>query len=143
MVEDYSKENPFLPPQQQIDKRYGWQRRNEPKIKRGTININGEQLTARQALEKYPKLKNYLQNGKELKPSTLYSKSRKLSKEGKLPEIDMATEINFTRLRQTKNGVVSHHEITIDINTSPTDFLERSKKTLIIFLKENPNHKFE
>ena len=55
----------------------------------------------------------------------------------------MATEINFTRLRQTKNGVVSHHEITIDINTSPTDFLERSKKTLIIFLEENPNHKFE
>ena len=53
----------------------------------------------------------------------------------------MATEINFTRLRQTKNGVVSHHEITIDINTSPVTrhrFFGTIKENFDNFFKEKP-----
>ena len=52
----------------------------EPKPRRqpGSIIINGEKLSAREALEKYPKLKDYLQPKRELKKNSLYVKLRKL-----------------------------------------------------------------
>lgn len=75
-----------------MDTRYGAQRRhaNLPKKnnkgevlfgpepapilprQRGVIEINGERLTARQALERFPQLRGYLQHGRVLKERMLY-----------------------------------------------------------------------
>ena len=85
------------------DTRYGTQRRREnlpkkttkgevlfgpeppPKLKRptGVINIDGENLTARQTLERYPQLREFLQRGKPLKEKSLQAKARVCFKNGK------------------------------------------------------------
>ena len=53
---------------------------------RDAIEINGEQMTARQAFERYPQLHGYLQLGKRLKKGSLHAKLIKLHKKGGIPD---------------------------------------------------------
>lgn len=79
-----------LPQQQQTnDTYYGAQRRrrNLPmKIPKGSIIINSKNLTARQTLERYPQLREYLQQGKQIKKSSLQDKLRKWFNKGRIPD---------------------------------------------------------
>ena len=51
--------------------------------------------------------------------------------------------MKLTRKRQIKNNIVVHHEITINVNTSNTDFFEQTKETLVNFFKENTQHEIQ
>ena len=84
------------------------------------IFVNGEKLSARQALEKYPKLKNIFNQKLFIFKTSRENRNR----EGKIPleTIYINPEIKLTRKRQIKNNIVVHHEITINANTPPHRF---------------------
>ena len=52
----------------------------------GAININGENLTARRVLERYPQLRGFLQPKRRISEKSLYAKLRKFFREGKIPD---------------------------------------------------------
>ena len=84
---------------------------------RGKININGEKLTAREALERYPKLYDVLHTkDKRFKERSLHAKLRREIKKGKIPEYVFNPEYEITLKKILRNGVVSHYEILIPEN---------------------------
>ena len=106
LVEEHARRNPMVPQQVQ-DTMYGSQRRraNLPRRTRrgevlygpdppprprrrpgGAIIISGENLTARQALERYPQLRGFLQPKKRLSEKSLPAKLRTWFKNGKIPD---------------------------------------------------------
>lgn len=52
---------------------------------RGSIEINGEKLTAKQALTRYPQLRELLQGKRKISEKSLESKLRTWAKNGKIP----------------------------------------------------------
>ena len=113
IVDGYNRENPVGQQQQRQEQRdtlYGAQRvkaglpkkdtkglviggprvnnRPPPRNPRVRIPINGEELTARQALEKYPQLKEELQKRGKISERSLHAKYRAWMKKGKItPEM--------------------------------------------------------
>ena len=60
---------------------FGVEKEPRPKRTRGSIIINGEKLTAKQALHKYPRLREHLLKGRpNIKEATLHAKLRKAYK---------------------------------------------------------------
>ena len=104
LVLEYAAQHP--PVERVIDTRYGTQRRRANLPKKDTkgrtlfgpeptpitrrrnraILINGERLTARQTLERYPQLRGYLQLERRLAERTLHAKLRRDFKNGRIPD---------------------------------------------------------
>ena len=117
----------------------------EKKLK-GSIEINGEKLTAKQALEKYPQLRGFLQGKRKISEKSLESKLRTWMRKGKiLNEIfnsDPEPEI-VPRGRLLGNNVLGQYTIHARVSTSPRDFLDRMENVVIKFLKEHSENKVQ
>ena len=166
IVADYNLENPVDQEQQQRDTLYGAQRvkaglarkdtrgrviggprvnnRPPPRNPRVPILINGERLTARQALEKYPQLKEFLQQKQQISEKSLHAKYRVWMKKGKIPDeiIDPEPEI-VPRGRLLGNNVLGQYTIHARVSTSPRDFLDRVENVAIKFLGDHPQNKVQ
>ena len=105
----------------------------EKKLK-GSIEINGEKLTARQALEKYPKLREFLQGKREISEKSLQAKYRTWMRKGKILDeiINPGPEI-VSRGRLLGNNVLGQYTIHAKVSTSPRDFLDRTENVVIKF----------
>ena len=105
IVDEYNLEKP-MDGQRQQDVLYGSQRiraglekkdrkgrvvggpRAEPSVRKprgNPILINGEKLTAKQALEKYPQLREFLQSKRKISEKSLQAKYRTWMQNGKIP----------------------------------------------------------
>ena len=95
IVDEYNLGNPVEQQQRQRDTLYGSQRVRAgldkkdtrgrivaprvpkvPKVPKNPILINGEKLTAKQALEKYPQLREFLQSKRKISEKSLQAKYR-------------------------------------------------------------------
>ena len=107
---------------------------------RGSIEINGEKLTAKQALTKYPQLRKLLQGKRKISEKSLESKLRTWMRNGKIfnpkPKI-------IPRGRLLGNNVMGQYTIHSKVYTSPRDFLNRTENVIIKFLKERPQNKVQ
>ena len=122
MVDEYNLQNPPMQEHRREAEKfmpYGAQkqranlRRREPRRRR--IEINGENLTAKQAFKKYPQLRGYYHIGskKLLRESTLHAKLRKDFKNNKIPnEILNENPPEFRQATNHFNG--AHVKFTID-----------------------------
>ena len=169
IVGSYNLENPVGQGQQQRQQRdtlYGAQRvkkglakkdtrgrviggprvnnRPPPRNPRVPILINGERLTARQALEKYPQLKKFLDPGERISKRSLHAKYRAWMKKGKIPDeiIDPEPEI-VPRGRLLGSNVLGQYTIHAKVSTSPRDFLDRAENVVVKFLGEHPQNKVQ
>ena len=107
-----------------------------PKVPKNPILINGEKLTAKQALEKYPQLREFLQSKRKISEKSLQAKYRTWMRKGKIPDevIDPEPEI-VPRGRLLGNNVLGQYTIHSRVSTSPRDFLDRTENVVITFLK--------
>ena len=166
IVDEYNLENPMDRQQQQRDTLYGAQRvkagldkkdttgrvvggprvnnRPPPRNLRVPILVNGERLTMRQALEKYPQLKEFLQQERKISERSLHAKYRAWMKKGKIPDeiIDPEPEI-VPRGRLLGNNVLGQYTIHVKVSTSPRDFLDRAENAVTRFLGEHPRNKVQ
>ena len=168
IVDSYNLENPVgqQQRQEQRDTLYGAQRvkagldkkdtrgrvvggprvnnRPPPRNPRVPILINGERLTARQALEKYPQLREFLQQKRQISEKSLHVKYRAWMKKGKIPDeiIDPEPEI-VPRGRLLGNNVLGQYTIHAKVSTSPRDFLDRTENAVTKFLGEHPHNKVQ
>ena len=166
IVNEYNLENPVEQEQQrQRDTLYGSQRRRRnlpkkdtkgrvlfgpekpprpPRKPRNPILINGERLTAKQALEKYPQLREFLQSKRKISEKSLQAKYRAWMWKGKIPDeiIDPEPEI-VPRGRLLGNNVLGQYTIYAKVSTSPRDFLDRTENVVIKFLKEHSQNKVQ
>ena len=86
----------------------------KPRRLRGSITINGEKLTAKRTLEKYPKLREHLlRNNPNIKDSTLRAKLRKAFRNGDIPNntANPELEIVWVQGRRLLGNTVAHFEI--------------------------------
>ena len=115
-----------------------------PKTPKNPILINDERLTARQALEKYPQLREFLQEKRKISEKSLQAKYRTWMRKGKIPDeiIDPEPEI-VPRGRLLGNNVLGQYTIHSRVSTSPRDFLDRTENVVITFLKEHPQNKVQ
>ena len=103
-----------------------------------------ENLTARQALERYPQLRRFVQQGKPLKEKSLQAKARVWFKKGKIPNHILNPEPEVVpRGRLLGNNVVGHYTVHSEGNTSPRDFLNFIRNAVIMFLRERPQNKVQ
>ena len=166
IVDEYNLENPVEQEQQrQRDTLYGAQRRKRnlprkdtkgrvlfgpekpprpPRKPRIPILINGENLTAKQALEKYPQLREFLQQKQQISEKSLQAKYRAWMRKGKIPDeiIDPEPEI-VPRGRLLGNNVLGQYTIHAKVSTSPRDFLDRTENVVIKFLGEHSQNKVQ
>ena len=139
LVAEHAARNPPQPPRVQ-DTRYGTQRRRENLARKTTkgevmfgpepppraprrpprpIIINGENLTARQALERYPQLREFLEQGRRISEKSLQAKVRTWIRKGKIPNHVFNPEPEIVpRARLLGNNVIGHHTIHPEGNTS-------------------------
>ena len=143
LVMEHAARNPTAPRVQ--DTRYGTQRRRailprkttkgevlfgpepQPRAPRrppSAIDVDGENLTARQVLERYPQLREILQQHRQISDKSLHAKVRTWIRKDKIPNhvFDPVPKI-IPRERLLGNNVVGHHTIRSKGNTLPTDFL--------------------
>ena len=163
IVDEYNLENPAAGQRRQQDTLYGSQRVRAgldkkdtrgrivaprvpkvPRVPKNPILINGEKLTAKQALEKYPQLRGFLQPKRKISEKSLQAKYRTWMRKGKIPDeiIDPEPEI-VPRGRLLGNNVLGQYTIHSRVNTSPRDFLDCTKNVVIKFLKEHPQNKVQ
>ena len=111
---------------------------------KGSIEINGEKLTAKQALTKYPQLRGFLQGKRKISEKSLESKLRTWMRDGKIPNeiFDPEPEI-VSRGRLLGNNVLGQYTIHSKVYTSPRDFLNSPENVIIKFLKERPQNKVQ
>ena len=123
----------------------GVEKEPRPKRTRASIIISGEKLTAKQALHKYPRLREHLLKGRpNIKEATLHAKLRKAYKDNNIPNEITTTELKIIQVeRRLLENTVAHFEIHNQVNTSPTDFLQNAKDIVINFFRENPNNKIQ
>ena len=110
----------------------------------GVVAVNEERMTARQALEWFPKLRGFLQQKGSLKEKSLQAKVIAWKRKGKIPNhiFDPESEI-VPRGRLLGNNVVGHYTIHFEGNNSPTDFLNSTRNVVIRFLRERPQNKVQ
>ena len=149
LVGEYEARNPVAPrPQGVQDVRYGAQRRRAglPLMRSaGTITIGDENLTtARQALERYPRLRGFLQQNRQISEKSLHAKVRTWIRKEKIPNHIFNPKPRIvSRRRLLGNNVIGHHAIHSMGNTSPTDFLDYVRDVVIRFLGKNPPNKVQ
>ena len=108
------------------------------------FTIDGENLTARQALERYLQIRGFLQRGKPLKEKSLQAKARAWFKKGKIPNHILNPEPEIVpRGRLLGNNVIGHYTVHSEGNTSPMDFLNFTRNVVIRFLRERPQNKVQ
>ena len=132
IVAEHAARNPMTPQRQTQDTYYGAQRqrRNLPRISpQGSIIINGENLTARQTLERYPQLRGYLQQKGQIKELSLQEKVRKWFRKGKIPDNIINPEPEIVKSRRLLGGTVGQYHIEAQGMTSPMDFLDRVRES--------------
>ena len=158
LVTEYNLQNPPPQQQQQVrDELYGAQRiraglpkkdtkgrvigpERQPKVPKepkGVIEINDENLTARQALERYPRLRDELQKDRRISEKSLHAKLRKITNS----MINRNPEIVSRESRLLGNNVIDH-TINSMVNTDPQNFLNYTRNT-IRFLQERPQNKVQ
>ena len=164
LVTEHATRNPPQPTRVQ-DTRYGTQRRKAnlpgktvkgevlfepeppsraPRRPPSVITINGENHTARQALERYPQLREFLQQGRRISEKSLQAKVRSWIRKGKIPNHIFNPEPEIVpRERLLGNNVIGHHTIHSEGNTSPRDFLNFTRNVVIRFLRERPQNKVQ
>ena len=166
IVDEYNLEKPLRGQRQQqdvLDRLYGSQRIRAgldkkdtkgrivaprtprvPRAPKNPILINGEKLTAKQALEKYPDLRTFLQSKRKISEKSLQAKYRTWMRNGKIPNeiFDPEPEI-VPRGRLLGNNVLGQYVIHSKVNTSPRDFLNRTENVIIKFLKEHSQNKVQ
>ena len=164
LVTEHAARNPSQPPRVR-DTRYGTQRRRAnlprktvkgevlfgpepppraPRRPPSAITINGENLTARQVLERYPQLREFLQQNRRISEKSLQVKLRTWISKGKIPNHIFNPEPEIIpRDRLMGNNVIGHHTIHSEGNTSPRDFLNFTRNVVIRFLRERPRNKVQ
>ena len=108
------------------------------------ITINGERLTARQALERYPQLRGYLQPERRLTERTLHAKLRREFRNGRIPDHVINEEPpTFFRVESHYNGA----EIRYKLDDSRIKFhdivslFEYLKPQILRLIEDQPNTK--
>ena len=165
IVNDYNLENPSQRRREIRDNIYGAQRRraNLPRkdtkgrvlpgaerpprqLRRtiGVVNINGENLTARQALERYPNLRNELQKNRIISEKSLRAKVITWFRKNKITNDMLRLDPEIVP-REAKrllgNNVIDHYTINSIGNTSPTDFLNYVRNSVINHMDNNRQNK--
>ena len=108
------------------------------------ININNENLTARQVLDRYPNLRNELQKDRGISEKSLHTKVRTWFKKDKITSEMLGVNPEIVpreRRRLLANNVMGHYTINSIGNTSPRDFLNYVRNTVIGFLNERRQNK--
>ena len=121
-------------------------RRLPTAVSSSPIIIDGERLTARQALERYPRLREFLDQVNSLSENTVRTKARKYFKEGRIPDGVLHREpevVHRGGKRLLGNRVVNHYEVLAYGNTSPMDFLNHIRGAVVTFLSENRQNKVQ
>ena len=160
IVAEYNLENPVEQErQQQRDILYGSQRgrRNLPKKDtkgrvlfgpekppgpprepRISILINGERLTARQALEKYPQLREELQKKRKISEKSLQAKYRAWMRKGKITKEMLGPPFEVIRVGSNSNAKFPTYfdSYTIKVNRYPIDPVNAFQKTIDITINE-------
>ena len=152
LVDNYNAQNP--PTQQHIrqareENLYGAQvqrarRLPQPARRRPSIIINGENYTAKQALNRFSQLRGFLQGRKQILEKSLHAKVRTWFKKSKVTNDMLALEPEIVpreARRLLGKNVINHYTINSIGNTSPRDFLNYVKNTVLKFLDENRQNK--
>ena len=109
---------------------------------RGTIIIRGEWFTARGALERYPQLNNHLRGRNE---KALLADLRRKFKDGKITDEMLGLDSPTIMLRKgetLRDGrIVNHYTINVTTNTSPLDYLNYIRGSVVTFLDNNRQNK--
>lgn len=109
---------------------------------RGSIIIRGERFTARQALERYPQLHDHLRGKNE---KAILADLRKKFKDGKITDEMLGLDGLTIELRNEETlrdgRVVNHYIINVTTNTSPLDYLNYIKDSVVTFLNNNRQNK--
>ena len=120
-----------------------------PKRKRiGVIQINGENLTARQVFDRYPQLRQHYNLGSKrlLKDSTLHAKLRKDSKTNKIPhQILNEDPPDFREIENHFNGTVTRFKLDnsrIKFHNIPS-LRKYLKPQMLELIRTHPNTKSE
>ena len=163
LITEHIARNPQQPPRVQ-DTRYATQRRRANLPRRTTkgevlfgpeppprahrrppsaIVINGENLTARQTLERHPQLRELLQQGRKVSEKSLRAKVRTWIRKGKIPNHVFNPEPEIVPRERLLGNVIGHHTIHSKGNTSPKDFLNFTRNVVIRFLRERLQNKVQ
>ena len=159
IVAEYNLENPVGQGQGQRDTLYGSQRRRRnlpkkdtkgrvlfgpekpprpPREPRVSILINGERLTARQALEKYPQLREELQKKRKISEKSLQAKYRAWMRKGKITKEMLGPPLEVIRVGSNSNAKFTTYfdSYTIKVNRYPIDPVNVFQKTIDITINE-------
>ena len=149
-IDDYNIADPIVGEQRQRDILNGTQhimaglpKKNMKGHVVGPLRIPREKrLTAKEALRRFPALRGFLQGNRKITEKSLQAKYRLWKKARKYPDeiFDPEPEI-VPRGRLLGGGVVGQYMIIAKVNTSPTDFLNRTRNVIINFLREKPQNK--
>ena len=160
IVADYNLGNPVKQQGQgQRDTLYGAQRRRRnlpkkdtkgrvlfgpekpprpPREPRISILINGERLTARQALEKYPQLREELQKKRKISEKSLQAKYRAWMRKGKITKEMLGPPFEVIRVGSNSNAKFTTYfdSYTIKVNRYPIDPVNAFQKAIDITINE-------
>lgn len=159
IVDEYNLGNPAKQQRQQQDTLYGAQRvragldkkdtrgrviggarvnKRKPKTPRISILINGERLTARQALEKYPQLREELQKKRKISEKSLQAKYRSWMRKGKITKEMLVPPFEVTKVGSNSNAKFTTYfdSYTIKINRYPIDPVDVFQKTIDMTINE-------
>ena len=110
--------------------------------RRGAVIIRGERFTARQALDRYPQLNNHLRGRTE---KAILADLRKKFKDGRITDELLGFDRPVIELRneETLQGgqIVNHYIINVTTNTSPLDYLNYIKDSVVTFLNDHRQNK--
>ena len=112
--------------------------KREPRKPRISILINGERLTARQALEKYPQLREELQKKRKISEKSLQAKYRSWMRKGKITKEMFGPSFEVIRVGSNSNAKFTTYfdSYTIKINRYPIDPVNVFQKTIDITINE-------
>ena len=139
MVDQYSLENPVDQERQQRqrDTLYGAQlRRPLPRNPRGLLLVTGERLTARQALEKYPQLKEILQPNGNILERSLHAKYRAWLKKGKITREMLGPPFEVLRVGSNAKFTTYFDSYTIKVNRYPVEPLDVFRRAIDTTISE-------
>ena len=109
------------------------------------VSFLGERLSAKKALERFPKLRKFLLGSKNLTQSTLEARLRKFCGKGQIP-FDTILNYNIVQdaTRRLRVNTVSHHVLeNPDKGAPPRDFLENVRDSCLDFFGNNTNNKIQ
>ena len=118
--------------------------RNSLRKVRTYMSFGGKRLSAKKALERFPRLGRFLLGSRNLTQSTLEAKLRRFYKKGQIPfDTILGYDIVQDATRRLRSNPVAYYYVleNPDNGTSPTDFLENVKESDLAFFREHPQHK--